>query len=111
MRNRIDELAEGWRQQGHELQLGIGIAQGYATLGVVGFEGRFDYAAIGTVTNLAERLCATAAPWQILVSARVHSAAKEILVAEPVGELELRGLSHPARAYNVLGLDAARAPV
>jgi class 3 adenylate cyclase/CheY-like chemotaxis protein len=110
MRNRVDELAAGWRQRGHELQLGIGIAQGYATLGVVGFEGRFDYAAIGTVTNLAERLCAKASPWQILVSARVHAAAKEILVAEEVGELELRGLSHPARAYNVLGLDAARAP-
>jgi class 3 adenylate cyclase len=110
MRSRVDELAEGWRQRGHDLQLGIGIAQGYATLGVVGFEGRFDYAAIGTVTNLAQRLSDKAAPWQILISARVHAASQDILVAEPVGELELRGLSHPTRAYNVLGLDAARAP-
>jgi class 3 adenylate cyclase/CheY-like chemotaxis protein len=110
LRDEMAELTLRWKKRGYGLDFGTGIALGYATLGVVGFEGRFDYAAIGTVTNLAERLCMKASPWQILISARVHAAAKEILVAEPVGELELRGLSHPALAYNVLGLDAARAP-
>ena len=65
-------LADGWRDRGHDLGFGIGIAQGYATLGRIGFEGRFDYAAIGSVTNLAARLCAEAEPWQILVTQRVH---------------------------------------
>ena len=75
MRTRIRSLAEGWARQGHDLALGIGIAQGYATLGKIGFDGRFDYAAIGTVTNLAARLCSEAAPWQILVTERVFSSA------------------------------------
>jgi CheY-like chemotaxis protein/class 3 adenylate cyclase len=108
MRNRVDELAERWQERGHDLQFGIGIAQGYATLGVVGFEGRLDYAAIGTVTTVAERLCHHAAPRQILMSSRVHAAAEEIIVADPVGELALPGLSHRVRAYNLVGLDAAR---
>ena len=108
MRNRVEHLAEGWRKMGHALEFGVGIAQGYATLGVVGFEGRVDYAAIGTVTNLAERLCGAAAGGQILVSPRVHAAAAEILVSEPVGELTLRGFSRATQAYNVVGLDNAR---
>ena len=110
MRSRLDTLGENWRRLGHALQFGAGIAQGYATIGAVGFEGRFDYAAIGTVTNLAERLCAEARPGQILISPRVHAAASEVLIAEPVGELELRGFARPTAAYNVVGLDAARAP-
>ena len=108
MRNRVSELLEQWSQQGHDLGFGVGIAQGYATLGAIGFEGRLDYAAVGSVSNLAARLCAEALPGQILVSARVHAAAQEILVADPVGELALRGFSKPVRAHNVLGLNAAR---
>ena len=75
MRTRVRGLAESWARQGHDLALGIGIAQGYATLGRIGFDGRHDYAAIGSVTNLAARLCADAEPWQILVTERVFSAA------------------------------------
>jgi class 3 adenylate cyclase len=108
MRNRVAELAERWRGRGHRLDFGVGIAQGYATLGVIGFEDRRDYAAIGTVTNMAGRLCGEAAPGQVLVSQRVHAAAEEILVSEPVGELTLRGFSRPVEAFNVIGLNAAR---
>ena len=88
MRNRVSELIERWAEHGHDLGFGVGIAQGYATIGAIGFEGRRDYAAIGTVTNLAARLCAEAAPGQILVSQRICSAAQEILVADSVGELD-----------------------
>jgi adenylate cyclase len=109
MRNRIAALAEEWRRRGHDLDFSVGVAQGHATLGRVGYEGRFDYTAIGTVTNLAARLCAQAGPGQILISQRVYAAAEDLVTAEPVGEVELRGISRPARIYNVVGLDAARA--
>jgi adenylate cyclase len=109
MRNRVAELAEEWRLLGHDLDFAVGVAQGHATLGRVGYEGRFDYTAIGTVTNLAARLCAQAAPGQILISQRVYAAAEDLVTAEPVGEVELRGIARPARVYNVVGLDAARA--
>jgi adenylate cyclase len=108
MRSRIEGLARGWTRRGHDLPLGVGLAQGYATLGQVGFEGRSDYTAIGSVTNLAARLCAEARPWQILLSQRVHAAVEEIVASEPVGELTLRGFSRPVLTFNVLGLDAAR---
>ena len=108
MRNRVSELVERWAEHGHDLGFGVGIAQGFATIGAIGFEGRLDYAAIGTVSNLAARLCAEAAPGQILVSQRVHAAAQEIVVAEPVEELTLRGFSRPVRAHRVIGLNAAR---
>jgi adenylate cyclase len=108
MRSRARDLAEGWAKAGHDLALAMGIAQGYATLGQIGFEGRFDYAAIGTVTNLAARLCGEAAPWQILVSQRVHAAAEDIVVSQPVGELTLHGFSKPVRAFGIVALDAAR---
>jgi adenylate cyclase len=111
MRGRVAELAEGWSRQGYELDFGVGIAQGHATLGQIGFEGRYDYSAIGSVSNLAARLCAEAAPRQILISQRVYSAAEDMIVADSVGELALRGFSRPARAYNVVGLDEARAGV
>ena len=110
MRNRVDELAESWRRLGHDLQFGVGIAQGYATLGAIGFQERSDYAAIGAVTNLAQRLCAQAAPRQILISERVHAATDEIVVADAVGDLTLPGFSRPVRAYNVVGLDTAKIP-
>jgi adenylate cyclase len=108
MRTRLRDLAEGWARRGYELSFAAGIAQGYATLGRIGFEGRFDYAAIGSVTNLAARLCGEAAPWQILVSQRVHAEAEDILVSEPVGDLTIKGFSRPVRAFNIRGLDAAR---
>ncbi|WP_299445863.1 adenylate/guanylate cyclase domain-containing protein [uncultured Phycicoccus sp.] len=108
MRARAQELSEGWRSRGHDLALGVGIAQGYATMGRIGFEGRVDYAAIGTVTNVAARLCDTAEPWQVLVTQRVRSAVEGIAVTRPLGELPLRGLSRPVSAFDVVGLDAAR---
>jgi class 3 adenylate cyclase len=108
MRNRIADIADGWRRLGHDLTFGVGIAQGYATLGVVGFEGRQDYAAIGSVTNMAARLCGEAKPGQILISQRVCAAAADILVTEEIGTLELRGFSRPTQAFNVVGLNAAR---
>jgi adenylate cyclase len=110
MRTRLRELADGWVRRGHDLSFAAGIAQGYATLGRIGFEGRYDYAAIGSVTNLAARLCAEAAPWQILVTQRVFAEAEDVAVGEPVGELVLKGFSRPIPAFNIRGLDAARTP-
>jgi class 3 adenylate cyclase len=104
MRERMVELCEKWRKSGHQLDLGLGIAQGYATLGKIGFEGRLDYAAIGTVTNLASRLCNEAQAGQILISQRVYAAVEELVAVQPVGELALKGLHHPVTAYNVLHL-------
>ena len=108
MRQRVQELADRWQRRGHELAFGVGIAQGYATLGRIGFSGRFDYASIGSVTNLASRLCAEAAPWQILVTQRVNAAAEDLVVSRFVGEQSLRGFSRPVRAFEVSGLDSAR---
>jgi len=85
----------------------VGIAQGYATLGRIGYAGRFDYAAIGSVTNLAARLCAEAVPWQILVTQRVNAAAEDRVVSRLVGELSLSGFSRPIRTFDVSGLDSA----
>jgi class 3 adenylate cyclase len=96
------ELCEKWRKSGHQLDLGLGIAQGYATLGKIGFAGRFDYAAIGTVTNLASRLCSEAKPGQILISQRVYSEVEQFVKVESLGELTLKGFHKPASAYNVL---------
>jgi class 3 adenylate cyclase/CheY-like chemotaxis protein len=109
IRSRVGQLAEGWRRKGYDIELGIGIAQGHATLGRIGFEGRSDYAAIGSVTNLAARLCAEATAGQILISQRVHSATEDMVTADAVGELTLRGFSRPMPAFNVIGLDEARA--
>ncbi len=107
MRDEVAKLKEHWRRLGHELALGIGITSGYATLGLIGFEGRRDYAAIGSVTNQAARLCAIATGGQILVSDRFLSAVEGIIEAEPVGELALKGLRRPLTTYNVLGLKAS----
>ena len=74
IRDAVSNLADGWRRRGHDLAVGLGIAQGFATLGRIGFEGRFDYAAIGSVTNLAARLCSDAGAWQVLVTDRVLAA-------------------------------------
>ena len=104
MRARVAELAEGWRRKGHDLGFGVGIAQGYATLGRVGFPGRYDYAAIGTVTNLAARLCAMAQADQILVSQRVRHGIVGPVDCREVGPLELKGFSRPVEAYEVIAL-------
>ncbi len=106
MRERAGELAALWRKRGHQLAFGVGIAQGYATLGKIGFEGRFDYGAIGTVTNLASRLCDEAKGGQILVSQRVYAAVEELVEAEPVGEVALKGFHRPEAVFNVLRLKA-----
>ena len=108
MRQRVQELADGWQRRGHELALGMGIAQGYATLGRVGYADRSEYASVGSVSNLAARLCAEAAPWQILVTQRVNAAAEEVVVSRLVGELSLRGFSRPVRTFEVSGLDSVK---
>jgi class 3 adenylate cyclase/CheY-like chemotaxis protein len=109
MRERFAELRSGWSQLGHELDCGTGIAQGYATLGRIGFEGRSDYAAIGTVTNLAARLCGEAGGGQILISERVQSATNGAVVAERIDDLTLKGISKPVRTYNVVGVEPVEA--
>ena len=102
MRSVIGALTEKWRRLGHDIGFGIGIAHGFATLGTIGFEGRFDYAAIGTVSNVASRLCDEAKPGQILISPRVLMAVEDTVTVEPVGEFTLKGIRRPLAAYNVL---------
>ena len=104
MRERVKELSAKWRKLGYELDFGVGIAQGYATIGGIGFEGRWDYGAIGTVTNLASRLCGDAKPSQILVSQRLLGSVEELVEVEPVGELTLKGFQRPVTAHNIIGL-------
>jgi class 3 adenylate cyclase len=104
MRARVDALRAEWRRRGFELHLGVGIAEGPAMLGAIGFEGRWDYGALGTVTNTAARLCAEALPGQILVSTRVLADVEGIVLVEAVGELALKGLSRPVPAFNVVRL-------
>jgi GAF domain-containing protein len=107
MRDAIGVLTAKWRRLGHDIGFGIGIAHGFATLGTIGFEGRFDYAAIGTVSNVASRLCDEAKPGQILISPRVLIAVENAVTVEPVGEFALKGIRRPLAAYNVLGAVAA----
>ena len=102
MRAAIGALTEKWSRLGHDLGFGVGIAHGHATLGTIGFEGRFDYAAIGTVSNVASRLCDEAKPGQILISPRVLMAVEDAVTVEPVGEFELKGIRRPIAAYNVV---------
>ena len=106
-RERVGGLMVGWRKRGYELDLGVGIAAGYATLGRIGFEGRFDYAAIGPVTNLAARLCGEAGPGQILVSQRALAAVEDLVDTELVGDRLLKGFSRPVPTYSVLRLRPA----
>jgi class 3 adenylate cyclase len=109
MRSCVGELLGKWRKQGHELGFGVGIAQGYATLGRIGFEGRFDYAAIGTVTNLAARLCSEAGDGQILIDRKVQAATEQLVTTEPAGELTLKGLHRPVKTFNVRAVSEAAA--
>ena len=106
MRQRMDELTAAWRKRGHELGFGVGIALGYATLGQIGFEGRFDYGAVGTVVNLASRLCAEAKAGQILIAQRVCTAVEDLAETESIGELTLKGLHKPMTVFNVSRLKA-----
>jgi GAF domain-containing protein len=108
MRDVIGTLTEKWRRLGHDIGFGIGIAHGFATLGTIGFEGRFDYAAIGTVSNVASRLCDEAKPGQILISPRVFMAVEDAVSVEPVGEFTLKGIRRPLAAYNVLAAASSR---
>jgi adenylate cyclase len=101
MRECIQELADGWRKRGYELSLGAGIAVGHATLGRIGFEGRYDYGALGSVTNLAARLSDEAAPGQILLSQRAFAALEGKVEAEPVAEVNLKGFARPVQAYEI----------
>ncbi|HEV8670514.1 MAG TPA: response regulator [Candidatus Limnocylindria bacterium] len=110
VRDRMAELLERWEKRGHRLGFGAGIAMGHATLGRIGFEGRYDYGAVGNVTNLAQRLSAEAKPGQILVSQRVFAATEAAVDSENVGDLVLKGYSRPVAAYNVTALRALARP-
>jgi class 3 adenylate cyclase len=101
MRSHVAALAEKWRRYGHELGFGIGIASGHATLGNVGYEGRFHYSANGTVVNLGSRLCAHANDGQILIDSRVQVAVEKVAELEALGELDFKGLHRPIRTFNV----------
>ena len=107
MRDCASALVAKWRRLDHALGFAIGMAHGYATLGRIGFERRFDYAAVGMVVNLASRLCGEATDGQILVDSRVRAAVEDIAAIEPVGELTLKGFNRPVRAFNVQGMQGA----
>ena len=108
MRDAAVSLARSWMARGHEIGFGVGIAQGYATLGRIGFEGRFDYTAIGTVTNVAARLCAEAKDGQILMTQRVAAAIDKIAELQHLGDIAFKGLSRPIAVLNVSGLVSSR---
>jgi adenylate cyclase len=107
MRDEVAKLAANWRTHGRDLGFGIGIAHGFATLGCIGFEGRFQYSATGTVANLASRLCDQARDGQILVDAKVRAEVESLAELESVGELDLKGFRRPVKAFNVRGLRKA----
>ena len=106
IREGIRRMAEDWSRRGHELSVGIGIALGYATIGAIGFDARWDYSAIGTVTNLAARLCGEAAGNQILVSQRVSAGVEAFVDLEPEQVLRLKGFHRPVISHRVRGLKA-----
>ena len=102
MRDTIGALTERWRNRGHSLGFGVGIALGYATLGQIGFEQRLEYAAIGSVTNLASRLCDEAKAGQIVVARRVYGMVEAFVDARPLDDLQLKGFNHPVLAVEIL---------
>ena len=108
IRERVGHMSDDWSKRGYELSLGIGIAQGFATIGAIGFEGRLDYSAIGTVTNLASRLCGEAAGNEILISQRVFVGVESFVDLEPQQVLNLKGFHRPIISYRVRGLKAAQ---
>ena len=107
MRDRVNELKVSWLRHGYELSLGVGMAQGFATIGAIGFEGRIDYGALGTVTNLAARLCGEAKDGQILTNRKTLSEFEHMVEVEPVGELRLKGFAKPVPAFNIRSLVAS----
>jgi adenylate cyclase len=109
MRDATRALTETWRRWGHDIGFGIGIAHGFAIRGTIGFEGRFDYAAIGTVSNVASRLCDEAKPGQVLISPRVLTRVENAVTVEPVGGFTLKGIRRPMLAYNVLASSPSKA--
>jgi class 3 adenylate cyclase len=111
MRDAVGRLVPAWARRGYRLGFGVGMAQGYATLGRIGFEDRFDYTAIGAVINLAARLCATAEDGQVLASGRLVGAIEELAEIAILGERELRGMSRPVTICNLVALKAAAASV
>ena len=108
MRDRVRELTAKWRKLGYDLNFGVGIAQGYATIGAIGFEGRWEYGAIGSVPNLAARLCGEAKPGEILISQRLLAGVENLINFDPAGELTLKGFHRPIAAFRILGLKDAR---
>jgi len=109
MRDAMSALTAVWRKRGHELDFSLGVALGYATIGRIGFDGRYDYGAVGSVLNLASRLCDAAGPGQVVISQRVLSEVENLVEAEPLGGLELKGFVRPVEAYAVAALVRARA--
>ena len=108
MRERVVELRAKWQKLGYDLGFGVGIAQGYATIGAIGFEGRWEYGAIGSVPNLAARLCGEAKPGEILIAQRLLANVEGLAECEAVGELTLKGFHRPVSAYRVMGLREVR---
>ena len=106
MQEQFAPLRAAWKKRGFELDLGIGIAQGYATLGAIGFEGRWDYACIGSVTNLAARLCSEAKGGQIITNQKTLARIEEATQAEAIDDLTLKGIAQPVKAFNITGFKA-----
>jgi class 3 adenylate cyclase len=106
MRDAASALTQAWKPRGHALGFGVGLAQGYATMGVIGFEERFEYTAIGSVVNLAARLCAEAKDGQILATGRLAAAIRDMVELDELGERSVRGMSRPVSIVNLLGLRA-----
>jgi adenylate cyclase len=104
MQESFVPLRATWGKRGYDLDLGIGIAQGYATLGAIGFEGRWEYSCIGSVANLAARLCAEAKGGQILTNQKTLSRIEDAVHAEPLGAIAFKGIVHPVPVYNITGL-------
>ena len=104
MQRELAPLRAAWSKRGYALDLAIGVAQGYATLGTIGFEGRWEYSCIGGVANLAARLCSEAKGGQVLVNQKTLSRIEESVKAAPLGEVSLKGLVHPVTVFNITGL-------
>jgi adenylate cyclase len=102
MREAVGELTQKWKSRGHSLGFGIGIALGYATLGQIGFERRLEYGAVGSVTNLASRLCDEAQAGQIVISQRAYGTIENLVEAAPIGDLKLKGFNRPMTAYEIV---------
>jgi len=109
MREAMSALTAAWQKRGHDLDFSIGVSLGYATIGRIGFEGRYDYGAVGTVLNLASRLCDEARAGQIVVSRRVLAEVEELVEADRVGELSLKGFGRPVEAFAVLDVERVAA--